>query len=335
MREKLLTIIVPVYNVAPFLEECLSSLCLPEEAGYLEVLIVNDGSTDNSAEIAQKFVWRYPEIFCLYNKENGGHGSAMNAGVMLARGKYLKVVDGDDWTEKSELKKLLSFLKSSSCDAVATDYCWVNDKTKIKKNAPICAFQGVEYGKEYKFEEIAPKAYLKMHNMTVLTSIFREHCPPFDEHCFYVDNEFILYPIPFINTIAFLDMRLYMYRIGLQSQSIDIRKMQEREEQHRKVLFRLLEYFEKIKGEQRNEAAVGYVADGIARMLTSQFKIYLSFEPSKIQKEKIRELDSHISDCYPEIYHAVRNKFVKLLRLSGYHLYGAACFCLRLKLGLN
>lgn len=334
MENKILTIIVPVYNVAAFLPKCLSSFCEYPEIDSLDVLIINDGSADDSLKIAETYESRWPGIFRIFTKENGGHGSAVNEGIRLALGKYIKVVDGDDWVESTELLKLLDYLRTSDCDIIATDYCWVHARTGKKKNAPHCAPPGIQYRQVYQFDQIQSMLYLKMHNLTVKTSIFRANCPELDEHCFYVDNEFMLYPIPYVKTVAFLDCRLYMYRIGLASQSIDILKMQEREEQHRKVLFRLLEYFRQVRMGD-NSAAAAYIASGIARMLVSQFKIYLSLRPSTQHKEQVVQLDAMILNDYSEVYHAVTNRYIKLLRLSRYHLYWLAAICLRLKLRIN
>ena len=335
MDEKVLTVIVPAYNVSEFLGKCLESFCIPESQEMLEVLVIDDGSTDRSGEIADSYIKRYPEIFRLHKKENGGHGSAINSGIRLARGKYVKVVDGDDWLEKKELKGFLEYLKNSDCDIVATEYIWVDSESGRRKAAPSCAFQGVRYEKIYKFEEIKEKIYLKMHNMTVLTELFRENCPPLDEFCFYVDNEFILYPAPFVKTVTFLKSNLYMYRIGRDTQSVDIRKMQERVDQHRKVLFRLLEYFQKMEQEGRLGTAREYMADGIGRMAASQIKIYLSFQPSVQHKQEIRELDQMLLKNYPDIYFAVKNQAVCLLRKSRYWLYWPASVFLRTKLGID
>ena len=334
MNIKILTIIVPVYNVDVFLRNCLNSFVGLSEISDLEVLVVNDGSTDGSLEIAKEYASQQPEIFRVITKENGGHGSAVNTGISFAQGKYLKVVDGDDWIDHKELLRLLNYLRENDSDIVATDYCWVDADTGRKKAAPRCAPSGVHYRQIYPFNQLPSTLYLKMHNLTVKTSLFRENCPKLDEHCFYVDNEFMLYPIPFVKTVAFLDCQLYMYRIGLASQSIDIKRMQEREDQHRKVLFRLLAYLRQVRGIE-NTAATAYIASGIARILVSQFKIYLSFRSSLQYKEKIMQLDSMILNDYPEVYQSVKNKYIKLLRLSRYQLYWLASFSLRLKLGID
>ena len=104
---KILSVVIPTYNMEKYLEKCLNSFIYNEGADELEVLIVNDGSKDNSVNIAKEFEKKYPNIFKVIDKENGGHGSTINAGLKVASGKYFKVVDADDWVETDELKKLI------------------------------------------------------------------------------------------------------------------------------------------------------------------------------------------------------------------------------------
>lgn len=92
--DKVLTVIVPVYNMEKYIRQCLESLVIGG------VLVVLDGSKDGSAEIAYEFVEQYPDTFRIIYKANGGHGSAINTGLMMASGEYVKILDSDDWVER-------------------------------------------------------------------------------------------------------------------------------------------------------------------------------------------------------------------------------------------
>ena len=94
--EKILSIIIPSYNSKPFLAKCLDSL-LCECTDRLDIIVVNDGSTDGCEQIAEEYIAKYPASISLINKVNGGHGSGINVGSEKAVGKYLKVLDADDW----------------------------------------------------------------------------------------------------------------------------------------------------------------------------------------------------------------------------------------------
>ena len=115
---KVLTIAIPSYNVERYLERGLASYCSPKLESGLEVIVVDDGSTDATALIAESFVKRSPSIFKVISKENGGHGSTINAALQQARGKYFRVVDGDDWVCTQGLIHLVERLGSLDCDLV-------------------------------------------------------------------------------------------------------------------------------------------------------------------------------------------------------------------------
>lgn len=327
--EKILSIVVPVYNVEKYIKQCLNSFVVEDILEKLEVLVIDDATPDQSAEIARRYVEKYPNTFRVISKENGGHGSAINAGVREAAGKYFKVIDGDDWVDKKALYNLMMFLDDQTCDLVYSNYCWVKEdtgKSVLDMKEP---FKGVEYGKVYSFDDVAGKSFLKMHNITIKTEILKQYCKPITEKCFYVDCEYILYPIPYVHSVAFLDDVLYMYRIGRAEQSVNIRKMRERCNQHERILNNLLEFYGEHKANISNETA-DYLAKGVMKMFVSQIKIYLSYKPEKKYKEKIVGLEQRVLKEFPEIYHMVKNKAVLLLRMSRYQLYVAGSVVFRL-----
>ena len=98
--EKILTVVVPTYNAEKYLRDNLESFEIPELMQDIEILIVNDGSTDHSLEIVREYAERYPDTYRVITKENGGHGSGINCGIECALGTYFKVVDADDWVGK-------------------------------------------------------------------------------------------------------------------------------------------------------------------------------------------------------------------------------------------
>lgn len=137
--EKLLTVVVPVYKVEPYIDKCLSSLILEDPAlmDALEVIIVNDGTPDNSAEISRGYVKRYPGTFRQIDKENGGHGSAWNVGLEEATGKYLRFLDSDDWL--TNLDRLMQDLNGYDADIVLNRYniVMVSENRTVEKRNPV------------------------------------------------------------------------------------------------------------------------------------------------------------------------------------------------------
>lgn len=332
--KKLLTISVAAYQVQEYLEETLASFVIPEIMNQIEVLIINDGSTDATPVIAQRYEEKYPQTFRLINKENGGHGSTINRGISEASGIYFKVVDGDDWVEQEGMLALLEYLKETTeetlPDVVANDYVWIeNESRKIIRHFPT-KFDSMKCKTIYDFSDVCEKVYLNMHAVTYRTQFLKEHPPCLDEHCFYVDAEYVLLPVPYIRTVAFLGKNVYMYRLGRQEQSMNLWSMQKNCSHHERVLERLLAAYDEKAGEMSKERR-GYLAKGIGKISASQIKIYLSYPPSKQWKQKIVALEKRLKQNYPEIYAANSNRAVCALRKSGYLLYGAASCMLRRK----
>ena len=132
---KTLSISIAAYNAEKWLSKCLDSFCVPDVMDYLDVIIVNDGSSDGTSEVACKYITAYPDTFRLINKDNGGHGSTINASIPNAIGKYYKIVDADDWVENDGLIDLINKLNSIDADVVYSPYYKVNaddfGKTKV------------------------------------------------------------------------------------------------------------------------------------------------------------------------------------------------------------
>ena len=322
--EKILTVVVPAYNVEKYIRKCLDSLLLAEVLSDLEVLIIDDGGTDHTLEIAETYVKRAPDTFKVITKENGGHGSVINCGIQEATGKYFKVVDGDDWVDKRNFKKLISILKHTNTDIVASNYCWVFEKTGEKRNEIKRPFMNVKYEQVYSFPKICHLLYIKMHSMTIRTDILKMQHIQLDEHCFYVDTEYITYPIPYVNTILFLKESIYMYRIGLADQSVNIQNMQKNIENHLRVIRSLMVFYENVYGTGIYTSADPrqiYIVNMINRAIASQFKIYLSFKPSSRIREELRAFDLDIKRRNITLYKAQKKPTVCLLRKSNFRLY--------------
>ena len=113
---KIISFIIPSYNVEKYLSTALDSFLAGDVLDKIEVLIVNDGSKDSTAAVANEYVEKYPETYRLINKQNGGHGSAINAGADAANGKFLKVIDADDWVVTDNLKELIKKLEVCEAD---------------------------------------------------------------------------------------------------------------------------------------------------------------------------------------------------------------------------
>ncbi len=359
-NDKLLSVVVPSYNASKYLDFNLQSFLRPSVPEKLEVIVVDDGSTDDTARIADAYHEKYPETIKVIHKENGGHGSGINAGLRAATGKYFKVVDADDWVDHEALERLLDYIasfdaaaanadtdidaaqvqadvkarardKAVSCpDVIYNNYYWrLTDEAKSpdayeRKTEFTEPFSGVEYRKVYDFESIADRCYVKMHNMTIRTDILREHQIHIDERCYYVDMEYILYPVPYVETIAFLPEFLYQYQIGRLGQSMDPAKMQRNATQYDHVLASIYAYYDAHCREIKQPNRKKYIDRLISRFYASRIKILLSMPDASRRKNEFITMEEVLYRDYPDIYAANVNKPIRLLRGSKYVLYPLA-----------
>lgn len=336
MKDKILTVVVPTYNAEKYLRDNLEAFVYEDILLDVEILIINDGSKDKSLDIAMEYVQRYPDSFNIITKENGGHGSGINCGIHNASGKYFKVVDADDWVEADALRKLLQSLKQMDSDVVYSGFLWVfdqgqEDKKLFKKKAEMSQpFIGVIYKQNYDFDEIADKLYMKMHNMTIKTDILRKHHIFIDENCYYVDTEYITYPIPYVKTISFVDEFVYMYRIGSQGQSVGIDKMQQNEKNYDKVLQSLFNFYAQLESDVPcSNKKKKYIERIIARVVAGKIKIMLSFPATKGKKRELQIFEYNLRERYPNIYNENINKAIAVLRKSRYLMYYPISFAVK------
>lgn len=323
MEKKILTVVVPMYNVEEYITNCLDSFVIPEVMDQVEVLVIDDGGQDSSAQLAGQYAARYPETFQVVHKENGGHGSTINKGIELAKGKYFKVVDGDDWVDRTGFLHLVRHMEQSDADMILSNYHWVDHTTGRKKVEAEEICPGISYGKTYPLEEIDNKIFMKMHAISFKTEILRGQPERLDEHCFYVDTEYMLFPLPFVKTVSAIPDFVYQYRIGLPGQSMSAEKLQKQCNQHERVLHRLLKFYKNHK----DDPCAEILEKTLARIVVSQHKIYLMLGKSK--KKAFVRLDLKLRHNYPEVFKEVRNPLIKILRKINYHFYMPASQAVR------
>lgn len=328
--EKILSIIIPSYNTSEYIDTCLPTFLSDEKIlNDIELLIVNDGSKDDTLKKAKEFEKRYPNAIKVIDKENGGHGSTINSGIKFANGKYFKVVDGDDWVDNNNLANLVQQLKKIEVDMVVNPYIEYNEKKQSQR----IISRGGQYKGEKLFEELTLEEAIPMHSLTYKTSILNEHQISLDENAFYVDVEYILFPIPFIKTVYFFDYPVYVYRYDTPNQSVSTKSTQKNVLHHLKVVNSVLKFYDKLP-ENTGLNAKEYIHSRLIRLVNTQYNIYFSFPISKEIKKEISEFDSHIRKQHPKIYTSKGyNPFVRLYRnSSGFYFFIWSLNQIRLKL---
>ncbi|MFV0519418.1 MAG: glycosyltransferase family 2 protein [Lachnospirales bacterium] len=243
---KTLSIVVPSYNSEKYLEKSINSLLVGGEE--VEIIIVNDGSTDKTKEIAENYEKEYPTIIRVVNKENGGHGDAVCAGVAVAEGEYLKVCDSDDWFNGDAYKKVLNGLKKIiqeklDVDMVISNFVYEKEYIGHQKTMGYRNFlkEDIVFG----WEDFKPTfdKYILMHSVIYKTEILRKCNLSLPKHTFYVDNLYVYIPLPYVEKMYYIDADLYRYHIGREDQSVNEKNMIKRIDQQIYVNKKMVEIF--------------------------------------------------------------------------------------------
>ena len=222
---KILTIIIPTYNMEKYLRRCLDSLIIDEEGmKQLEVLVINDGSKDSSSQIAHEYQDKYPDTYRVIDKENGNYGSCINRGLKEATGKYVKVLDADDWYNTKGLARHIRKLSSLSDDIDAVFSLYNkrdhNDIVIFTQPTYIDDNLVVEFS-EYDFLTYALRA-LTMHSITYKKDLLIKIKLKLQHGISYTDLEYLYFPMKYLGKIAFDNNYIYQYFIGRKEQTISI-----------------------------------------------------------------------------------------------------------------
>lgn len=225
MRQKLLTLIVPTYNMEKYLPMCLDSVTADEVPDTLEVIVVNDGSRDRSLEIMEQYQTKRPDIIRVIDKENGNYGSCINAGLAVATGKYCRLLDADDCFDTMSLVSLLKRMETCDVDLIVTlivEDIYIGDN---KVNEVKYPFNTIIKDYVYKAESFdicshARNCEFRMHGLTYKTSVLKDSRIRFLEGVSYTDNLYIFIPFPWVKDLIVYDLYLYHYRIGREGQTM-------------------------------------------------------------------------------------------------------------------
>lgn len=274
----------------------------------VEILLVDDGSTDGTAEIADRLAAEHPTVIRVIHKENGGHGSAVNMGLANARGVYFKVLDSDDWLDREAFLKVLDVLHDFVQEGHGVDMLLANyvyEKPSLHKHKAI-RYDGVfperkVFGwndvKRFKISQ-----NILMHSVIYRTKLLWDCELELPEHTFYVDNIFVYNPLPHVNTMYYLNVDLYRYFIGRDDQSVNEKVMISRIDQQIKVNKLMIDAYDltKIKNKKLRDYMVKYLT-----MMMTISSVFLIKEGSEESLEKRSELWDYLKQQNRVMYRMV------------------------------
>ena len=244
---KILSIGVPCYNSAEYMEKCIDSL-LPG-GNDVEIIIVDDGSTDGTGEIADRYAAEYPDIVRVIHQQNGGHGNAIMAALGVATGLYFKVVDSDDFVREIPFRKILQTLEDlmgsdERLDMLISNF--VYHKTGEKRHRVMRYAHTLPVEQMFTWKETGrfrKGQYLLMHSVIYRTKLLRDCGMKLPDHTFYTDNIYVFEPLPFVKNMYYLDVNFYYYNIGRPDQSVNEAVMVSRAAQQLAVNRIMVDYF--------------------------------------------------------------------------------------------
>jgi len=308
--EKVLTISIAAYNAEKYLSKCLNSLLNSNVKEKLEIIIVNDGSIDQTLEIANSFSLNYPNVVKVINKENAGHGSTINESIKVATGKYYKILDSDDWVDVDGLEKLVNYLETNTVDMVLNPYheIYIDTGASILKKP---------YSENQELNKILDIIHISevniyMHSLTFNTSVVKQMGPIIDENCFYVDMEYTCFAVAYVKTFVCLNFPVYQYMLGSNEQSMSTKNLVKRREQHLKVLKRLVNFYINIEEDNKIKKTI---LNRIKYAILNQYKIYFNINDEKIAQKEIILFDQWLLNNFKIGYYGPKSRFMYIIRL--------------------
>jgi len=260
---KILTVSVAAYNREKDLANALDSFINVDNPECIEILII-DGSTDRTPIIAQEYEVRYPGLFRLISKENGGWGSTVNRGLIEAKGKYFKVLDADDLFNEDYLDNYLNYLQVTDSDLVCSGYIANHLRTnkQIEHNR---THDGIEYRKTYNIERVIDRIPMHIHSLTFKTDKLRENNVYLTERSFYVDKELNAKGLLSASTVSFIDMNVYIYNKEVEGQSMSVEGLNKHIDEHTNVCLELTKLAECADTPEEKKFLMRYAAQSISR----------------------------------------------------------------------
>ena len=296
MKNKILSISVAAYNVENVLGTCLDSLAQSRYLDDIEVLVINDGSKDNTEVIARKYQDKYPNSFFLVNKENGGHGSTINESIKRAHGKYFKVLDGDDWVDVKEFDGFIEDLFKCEADLMVNDY----NEVYVNKNIRRKIIDAYDLNNKYDIKDMDSNNIVPMHSITVRTDKLQQHKFRMSEHRFYADTEYIFFVLSVVNNFQVSNKCVYQYRLGREGQSVSPDCLYNHIEDMLYIESRLIRECMSRTDHSNISLLKSFVQE---KYMTTFYMFLLMSKNDKIYK--LREFDKNMREKYPEFINEI------------------------------
>ena len=275
------------------LDQCLTSLILEtrELREKLDVIVVIDGATDRSSNIAHSYADKFPEMFVVIDKENGNYGSCINVALPFVKGKYVRILDADDCYVTENLPEYLMLLSEINVDLVLTDFETVTpDGVVISKSS--YSFSRHE---SFSFSQVPSGLFISMHSVTYLSDIFSHIDYYQTEGVSYTDLEWVFHPMTEVQMVYYYDRIIYRYLEGREGQTVDPVIRLKNLSHMEKGLWRQLEVFKRVS---KDNLAYNYMHD----VITYRTKLLYTWGIDKKARYNLAAFDAKLMKQYPKLY---------------------------------
>ena len=307
---KLLSVAIPCYNSEAYMRNCIHSLLAGGEE--VEIIIVDDGSKDGTAAIADEYAEKYPTIVKAVHQENGGHGEAVNAGLRNATGLYFKVVDSDDWVSISAYKEILKTLEKLAGAKPMVDMLisnFVYEKEGVKRKKVMSYRSAFPQDQVFTWDDVKflhKGQYILMHSVIYRTKLLRECGLELPKHTFYVDNIFVYHPLPHVKYLYYLNVNFYRYFIGRSDQSVNESVMIGRIDQQLKVNRIMIDDYKLSDPRQVQNRKLRHYMKNYLEIIMVVSSIIAIRSGTEENLEKKYELWKYLKKKYPKTYYELK-----------------------------
>ena len=307
------SVIVPIYNVEKYLEKCINSL-LSQTLEDIQIILVNDGSKDNSGNIAKEYEKNNKDRVIYVEKENGGLSDARNYGLKYATGDFIAFLDSDDYIEKNAYEEMYNKAIEENADYVECDFIWeFHNKIRVDKQYPY-------KNKKEMLSFVRVVAWNKLIKRQLITDNNLE----FPKGLRYEDVEFTYKLIPFINKFAYVDKPFIHY---VQREGSIANVQNERTAEIFTVLDNVIEFYKEnnIYDEYRDELEYNYARYLLCSSLKRMCKIKDKTIRGKLLTESWERLNLNFPNWKENIIlktvNIGKNKYMRTVNKSTYKIY--------------
>lgn len=303
--KKLVTVAIPAYNMEKYLGRCLDSMLAARlrDSSVLDILVINDGSKDNTLSIAREYETGNGICIRVIDKPNGGWGSAINVAIENAAGKYFRILDSDDWFDAEAFTGYISLLEEVDADLIATSFTYVYSDGTSREDMyaeSLC-------NRLIPFDDyLVGNGYVKhfpMATLTFRTSLLQENGIRVCDR-YYADIDYGLTPLIYVNTVYFSQINLYRYYIGREGQSISLTGYNSHLDDYVRMCKKVVDFYACHREDIREIVQKAYLKDGcnIVRFAYELLMCPLYNQTHQDRKAQLKDLDAFLKAKSPELY---------------------------------